>query len=68
MTKTYINKEFGLYTQFEIAETDKVRVPQDWEEYDGTWEDAQEDGFIFIGHIQAGFEVIPYGTWRETSH
>lgn len=58
MNKLYVNEKYGLYTEISLTSDGTVtKVPEGWETFSGTWEDAQEEGFVFMGWPQAGFLV-----------
>lgn len=58
MSLLYRNDRLGLYTEIDIPKgQEATRVPKGWKGFNGTWEDAQEDGLRFMAHTMAGFEL-----------
>lgn len=58
MSKLFVHEEVGLYTEISLSENQAItKVPSGWVPFDGDWEEAQEEGLIFMGHAQAGFVV-----------
>ena len=58
MPTVYRNDRFGLYTEIDIPQNQEViNVPEGWVGFNGTWEEAQDEGLQFMGHMQAGFTL-----------